>query len=372
MDFIAVNEPLLNGREREYLLQCVDTGWISSEGPFVGAFEGAFAAVCRRQHGFAVCNGSVALELAFDILDLAPGDEVILPAFCIISCAQAVIRAGATPVLVDCDGDAWNMTAEAVKKRLTPRTRAVLAVHTYGLPVDMGPLAALCREHGLLLVEDAAEAIGQECRGLPCGSFGDVSVFSFYANKHVTTGEGGMVLVDDAIYAQRCRDRRNLCFGRGHDRFVHERLGWNMRMCNLQAAVGLAQVERLESIVARKRGQGRLYDSLLAGLPGVRLPVPRTAYAENIYWVYGLVLDDDHPLDAARACDLLAEHGVGTRPFFHPMHEQPVLRSLGLFAGERYPESERLARKGFYIPSGLALTPEQQEHVARAVRQVLS
>jgi len=368
---IPVNEPLLDGKEREYLLQCLDTGWISSEGPFIKQFEELFAARLQRKHAIAVSNGSVALDAAVVALDIGPGDEVILPSFTIISCAAAIVRAGATPVVVDCDPQTFNMSAEGVEARITPRTKAVMVVHLYGLPVDMDPLLEVVRRHGLKLIEDAAEMHGQNYKSRPCGSFGDISTFSFYPNKHITTGEGGMIVCNDAALAERCRSLRNLCF-KPEQRFVHEELGWNMRMTNLQAALGLAQLERLDEFVARKRRMGQRYTELLAGTPGLQLPLAQTSYADNIYWVYALVLCETVPLDAKAVMKALGARGIGTRPFFWPMHEQPVLRKMGLLGGESHPVSERIARRGFYIPSGMAMTDAQIEQAAQAVREVLA
>ena len=363
---IPVNTPLLDGNERKYLLECLDTGWISSEGPFIKTFEEQFAARVGRRYGIAVCNGSAALDLAVAVLGLQAGDEVILPTFTIISCAAAIVRAGAVPVVVDADPVTWNMTVEAVEAAITSRTKAIMAVHLYGLPVDMVALSSLAERHGLRIIEDAAELHGQTCHGQPCGSFGALSTFSFYPNKHLTTGEGGMVVTDDPALAERCRSLRNLAFQPAR-RFVHEELGWNFRMTNLQAALGVAQLERLDDHVARKRELGRHYDELLGGLRDVQRPLPRTAAAENIYWVYGLVVGDSHALAADEAMRRLAKDGIGTRPFFWPMHEQPVFRRMGLFAGVSCPVAERLARRGFYLPSGLGLTADERIKVAAAV-----
>ncbi len=367
---IPVNEPLLGGNEKRYLQECIDSGWISSEGPFVERFEVELAGRVGRRYGVAVANGSAALEAAVVALGLDPGDEVILPTFTIISCAAAIVRAGARPVLVDCDPVTWNMDVAQVAERITQRTKAIMVVHIYGLPVDMNPLLDLAERHGLRIIEDAAEMHGQTYRGRPCGSFGDLSIFSFYPNKHVTTGEGGMILTDDPVLAERCRSLRNLCFQPGR-RFVHQELGWNLRMSNLQAAVGVAQLERLNEFVARKRCMGRRYTELLTGVPGLQLPLASTHYAENIYWVYGVVLDDDLLADAAEAMARLHAAGIGTRPFFWPMHEQPVFHRMGMFQGERYPVAEQLARRGFYLPSGLALTDEQIEQVCQVVQEQL-
>ena len=368
--FVPVNEPLLDGNEKRYLAECIDTGWISSEGPFVRRLEQEFAARVGRKHGIAVCNGSAALDAAVAVLGLAAGDEVILPTFTIISCAAAILRAGAVPVVVDSDPETWNMRADCIEARLTPRTKAIMVVHIYGLPVDMDPILNLAQRHGLKIIEDSAEMHGGTYRGKPCGSFGDISTFSFYPNKHVTTGEGGMIVTDDDGLAERCRGLRNLCFQDGK-RFVHEDLGWNLRMSNLQAAVGVAQLERLDEFVIRKREMGRLYQELLGDLAHVQQQPLRTAYAENIYWVYGLVLNDDIAFDAAEAMRRLAKLNVQTRPFFWPMHEQPVFRKMGLYAGESHPVAERLARRGFYLPSGMALTEPQIRTVASAVQEAL-
>jgi perosamine synthetase len=295
---------------------------------------------------------------------------VILPTFTIISCAAAIVRAGAVPVVVDCDPITWNMDIEQVESRITPKTKAIMVVHIYGLPVDMDPVLALADQHGLPIIEDAAEMHGQTYKGRPCGSFGAISTFSFYPNKHITTGEGGMLVTDDPGLAERCRSLRNLCFI-PEQRFVHEQLGWNLRMTNLQAVMGVAQLERLDEFVIRKRHMGQRYTELLSNIPGLQLPVPQTAYADNIYWVYGLVLQDTVPFDAKAAMPRLGQCQIGTRPFFWPMHEQPVFRKMGLFAKVSCPVAERLARRGFYIPSGLALTDEQISNVAQAVTEML-
>lgn len=366
---IPVNMPKLDGNERKYLLECIDTGWISSEGPFIRRFEEKFAAKVGRRHGIAVANGSVALDAAVVALGLGVGDEVILPSFTIMSCAAAIVRAGATPVVVDCDPVTWNMTAAHVAAALTPRTRAIMVVHLYGLPVEMDPILALARQHGLKIIEDAAEMHGQTCGGRACGSFGDVSVFSFYPNKHITTGEGGMIVVDDDRLAERCRSLRNLCF-LPERRFVHEELGWNFRMTNMQAALGVAQLERLDEHVLRKREIGHRYQEGLKGLRDVQLPLPAVSYAENIYWVFGLVIGESHGFDAAEAMRRLGTVKIGTRPFFWPMHEQPVFRRMGLFAGVECPVASRLARRGFYVPSGLGLTEAEIDRVCVEVRGI--
>ncbi len=367
---IPVNEPLLIGNELQYLQRCLETGWISSEGPFVKEFEAKFAERVGRSYAAAVCNGTAALELAVSALGLGAGDEVIMPAFTIISCALAVVRAGAVPVLVDCDSLTWNMDVSQVEEKITPRTRAIMPAHIYGLPVDMTALMPLAKKYNLQIIEDAAEAHGQTCDGRPCGSFGNVSTFSFYANKLVTTGEGGMLVTDDTELYEKIVSKRNLCFQAGN-RFVHEELGYNFRMTNLQAALGVAQLEQLDEFVTRKRCMGRLYHKLLEDVDGLQLPAVSANCAENVYWVFGVVLES-HIKDTAHGImKALGDAGVGTRPFFCPMHQQPALGKLGLFAGESYPVSERLSRRGFYLPSGLALTEDQVCQSAAALRRLM-
>ena len=367
---IPVNEPLLDGNERKYLLECIDTGWISSEGPFISRFEKEFAALVGRKHGVAVANGSMALDAGMLALQLESGSEVIMPSFTIISCASAIIRSGCIPVVVDSDPTTWNMSPEKIEAAITTRTSAIMVVHIYGLPCDMAPILDIARRHGLKIIEDAAEMHGQTYRGKPCGSFGDVSIFSFYPNKHITTGEGGMIVTDFDPIDKKCRELRNLCFN-PKKRFVHEDLGWNMRMTNMQAALGVAQLERLSEFVGYKRRIGKLYTELLGDISCIQLPLKSTPYADNIYWVYGIVLDEGLDFVAEEAMKRLSNKGVATRPFFWPMHEQPVFKRMGLFKNICCPIAEKLARRGFYIPSGIALKEEQIHEVAKAVREAI-
>ena len=367
---IPVNVPLLNGNEEKYLSECIRTGWISSEGPFVSQFEDAFAEQVGRKFAISVCNGSAALEVAIAALDIQEGDEVILPTFTIISCAAPIIRAGARPVVVDSDPLTWNMDTNKIEEKITKKTKAIMAVHIYGLPVDMDPVLNLAKKYNLKVIEDAAEAIGQTYKNKQCGNFGDISTFSFYPNKHITTGEGGMVVTDDKELAHQCRSLRNLCFQPGK-RFIHERLGWNFRMTNLQAALGLAQLERLDEHILRKRQIGELYNELLKDVSGLQLPLAHTEYAENIYWVYGLLLTEEIPFDANQAMKLLAEIGIGTRPFFWPIHKQPVFNNMNLLNNEMHPVAELLADRGFYIPSGLSLTDSQIYQVVECIKDII-
>jgi perosamine synthetase len=375
---IPVNEPLLGQRESDYVMECVRTGWISSAGKFIDEFEQKWAAYCGRKHGIAVSNGTAALQVAVDCLKLEPGDEVILPTFTIISCALAVLNGNGVPVLVDSDPRTWCMDVTQIESRITPRTRAIMPVHIYGHPVDMDPLLCLAKKHGLSIIEDAAEVHGAEYLSgrntekptwKRCGSFGDISCFSFYANKLITTGEGGMVLTDDDELARKAKSLRNLGF-QADRRFYHEEPGFNFRLTNMQAALGLAQLERIEEIVSMKRWMGSEYTKRLSGIPALQLPTEES-WARNVYWMYGVVLDEQTGMTASDFATRLHERGVETRPFFLGMHEQPVFRNRGLFLNDSFPTAEKLARQGLYLPSGLALTPEQLTRVCDAVGEIL-
>jgi perosamine synthetase len=376
---IPVNEPVLGTLELDYVTECVRTGWISSAGDYIEQFENGWAKYCGRRYGIAVSNGTVALQAAVACLGLKPGDEVIMPSFTIISCALAVIYNGGRPVLLDSDPRTWCMDVEQVAGKITNKTRAIMPVHIYGHPVDMDPILNLADKYGLSIIEDAAEVHGAEYLSRRdtadptwrrCGSFGTLSCFSFYANKLITTGEGGMILTDDPVLADRVRSLRNLCF-QSQRRFYHEHLGFNFRLTNLQAALGVAQLERIDQIIERKRWMGHRYNEYLKDLEGLQLPVEEP-WARNVYWMYGIVLGEESGMDAVQFAAKLRKRGIETRPFFLGMHEQPIFREQGLFLKETYPTAERIARQGLYLPSGLALTEDQLNTVCDRVREVLS
>ncbi len=367
---IPVNTPLLNGNEKKYILECIESGWISSEGPFVSEFEKRFSAYIGRKSGVAVANGSAALDIAVRALGISKGDEVIMPTFTIISPAASVVASGATPILVDCDPLTWNMRIDELEKKISSKTKAIIVVHIYGLPVDMDPVLEIANKYNLKIIEDAAEMHGQTYKGKMCGAFGDVSVFSFYPNKHITTGEGGMIMTDNEAIADKCRYYRNLCF-EPKRRFVHEELGWNYRITNLQAALGLAQLEQLDIFIKRKRVIGNLYAELLKDIPHILQPLKSTSYAENIYWVYGLVVQANSKKSIDTILAGLSAKEIGTRPFFWCMHEQPVFIKRGWFSGEKYPNAEYIARNGFYLPSGLGLKDEEIRFVADSLQQII-
>jgi perosamine synthetase len=371
-----VSEPWLGDAERLNVEACIASGWIAA-GPFVERFEAIWSRYCGVPYGVSVCNGTAALEVAVAAARLPRGSEVITPSFTIISTVRAILRARCRPVLVDADPRTWCMDVQQLRERVGPRTSAILPVHMYGHPVDMDPVMQLAADHGLVVIEDAAQAHGCEYLShdpaapgwRKCGSFGDLACFSFYANKVVTSGEGGMVVTREERYARRCRALRNLGFG-AQQRFRHVALGHNYRMSNVQAAIAVAQVERIDEILEQKRRVGSEYHRLLADLPGVAVQGIE-AWARPNYWMVGLVLDDAVPFDAAVLRDRLAARGIETRPFFLGMHEQPVLRRRGLFSHDRHPVTERLARRGLYLPSSPRLDSATIGYVVAAVGDAL-
>lgn len=373
---IPVNQPVLGGNEKKYVLECIDQNWISAEGPFVKKFEKEFAAYIGAAEGIAVCNGTAALEAALFAIGIGPGDEIIMPSFTIISCAIAALRLKAVPVLVDADTEDWTMDVAAVEAKITPRTKAIMAVDIYGSPVDYDPLFGLAEKYNLKIVEDFAEAQGaayfskRKNKWLKCGAIGDVSATSFYANKIISTGEGGMVCTSNAAYAERARSYRNLCFIEGN-RFYHQELGYNFRMTNLQAAVGLAQLEQIGSFIQKKVEHGALYRKLFSDVSEVKFH-PVKAHSRCVYWMYSLELLPQYGITAKEMMSALREAGIDTRPFFLGLHQQPVLQSAGLFNGEQYPVTERAYNFGFYVPSGITLTNEQMETVVNAVKEQIA
>ena len=375
---IPVNEPVLTDQDFEYLKEAFSSGWISSAGKYIEQFEKKWAEYCGMAHGISVSNGTAAIQLALDAAGIGEGDEVIMPSFTIISCGQAVTNLGATPVLIDSDANTWCMDVTSIESRVTKKTKAIMVVHMYGHPVDMDVVMAIAKKHNILVIEDAAEVHGARYlsnRGtssekwLVCGGIGDISTFSFFANKLITTGEGGMILTSDTDINDRAVMLRNLCFNTER-RFLHYELGYNYRLTNMQAAIGVSQIKRIEDIVDRKIEIGRYYQEQLSQIEGIQLQ-KQESWAKGVFWINGLVLDDSLNCTAEKFCDELRKLGVDTRPFFLGMHEQPVFASKGLFIGEKYPVSERIARQGFYLPSGLSLTIDQVDEVINSFKLVM-
>jgi perosamine synthetase len=357
---IPVASPSLIGNEREYVLDCIDTTWISSAGKYVSQFESAFADFCQVEHAISCCNGTAALHLALLAMDVGPGDEVIVPTLTFVATANAVSYCGARPVFVDSEPETWNMDPAQIEARITPRTRGIIAVHLYGHPVDMDPLLDIARRHGLFFVEDAAEAHGAEYKGRRVGRLGDLATFSFYGNKIIATGEGGMVVTDDAALARKMLQLK----GQGQDferRYWFPVLGYNYRMTNIQAALGLAQLEKVDWHLARRREIAGWYQELLGGHPLLALQ-PEKPWARNVYWMNSVVLAQGFPLDRDETMRRLAEEGIETRPFFYPMHTLPIYRSLA--GGGAFPVAESVAARGMNLPSSAGLTYEDVAHVA--------
>lgn len=365
---IPVCEPVLDGDELRYIKDCVETNWISSLGKYIPLFEERLAEYCGMSHGVACSNCTTALHMSMLALGIGPGDEVIIPDFTLIVSANTVIQTGARPVLVDVDPRTWCIAPEAIEEKITPRTRAIMAVHMYGHPCDMEAILEIARRHDLSVIEDCAQTHGAELGGRKLGSFGDAACFSFYGNKILTTGEGGMVLCRDDGLAKRLRLLRDQGFQT--PRFVHEVMGFNYRMTNLQAAIGVAQLEKLDDKVARKRWIGRTYNELLADEPDLTLPYEAPT-AKNVYWMYGVLIGDGFNVTKDELMKRLKDRGVDSRSFFCPMHMQPVYRGddprFPDLSGD-YPVSTDLWNRGLYLPSGLGLTREQIGEVVEQLR----
>jgi perosamine synthetase len=363
---IPVAAPSLDGNELEYVTECIRSNWISSAGPFVPRFEAAFAKAVGCEFGVACSSGTAALHLALAALGLGPGDEVIIPTFTMIATANAVSYTGARPILVDSEPDTWNIDASLVEQKITGRTKAIIVVHTYGKPANMDRILEIARARDLIVIEDAAEAHGATYRSQPIGSIGHIATFSFYANKIITTGEGGMVTTNDRELAHVCRKLRDHAFS-PERHFWHEYAGFNYRMTDLQAAVGLAQTERFDSLVEARRRNASNYCTALKGIPGLVLP-PEEEHEKNVFWMFGLIIADEFRCSRDELRAALALKGVETRTFFIPIHLQPIY--FECFRGERYGVAEWLCSRGLYIPSGSALTPTEIDFVARAIAEV--
>jgi perosamine synthetase len=360
---IPVWEPVLDGNEERYVLDCLETNWISSLGRYITRFEEAFAAWCGMPHAVACSSGTAALHLSLAALGIGPGDEVLIPDFTLIVSANTVLLAGAKPVLVDVEPKTWCLDPGKIEEKITPRTRAIMAVHMYGHPCDMQAILEIARRHNLAVIEDCAEAHGAEIAGRKVGTFGDAGCFSFYGNKILTTGEGGMVLVRDAALAAKLRLLRDQGFE--HPRFVHRVVGFNYRLTNVQAAIGLAQTEKADEKVRKKREIASWYLALLGFREDLEVPF-EAAGAKNVYWMFGVKLGPRFSGGRDAVMEDLKARGVETRAFFCPMHRQPVFQNGNPrypdVRGE-YPVSDDLWNRGLYLPSGLGLTREQVHEV---------
>ena len=370
--FIPVNVPKLSNQEKINVKKCLTSGWISSEGEYVKKFEEDFSKYNNRIYGVAVSSGTGALEIALKSLDLKRGDEIIIPTFSIISTALCVIKLGLKPILVDSDLATWNMDSEQVIKKISRNTKAIIITHIYGFPVDLQKVLRLAKKKNIKIIEDAAEMIGQTYFKKKCGSFGDISTFSFYANKHITTGEGGMILTNDKRLYEKCKSLRNLCFGKDNNRFNHDDIGWNYRMTNLQAAIGCGQLKNISKIIRRKREIGRRYISILNKSKIIFIQPYKLNYAKNIFWVFGVLLKKNANISRDRIIKKLLKKNIQTRTFFFPMHKQKIFKKMKVFPkNQKFVNAEYLSKNGFYLPSGLGISNSDIDFVGKTLIKIL-
>jgi perosamine synthetase len=363
---ISLAEPEISEQDIMQVTRALRSGWVSGSGRYVGEFEERFAEWCGAKYGVATSSGTAALHLALVTLRVRPSDEVIIPAFSMGAIPFAASYVGARIVLVDSDDSTWNMNPALVEEKITKRTKAIIAMHTYGHPVDLGPIREVGKKRHIFVVEDAAEAHGAEYKGKKVGSLGDVGCFSFYANKIITTGEGGMLITSNRLLAERARSLRNMAFkGDPLRRFEHASVAFNYRLTNIQAALGLSQLRRANRFIKERRMRAQRYNELLDSIEGVTIP-PQMNWAKNVYWMYSILIDEKtYGLRRDSLLRKLEQHGIETRPFFVPVHMQPAFK--GYFGKKAYPCAERLATTGLNLPSGNTLTTKQVERVAHTV-----
>ena len=369
--FIPVNVPKVFKEEKIFVKDCLDTNWISSEGSYVKKFESEFANYNNRKFGIAVSSGTAALEIALKALNLKTKDEVIIPTFSIISTALCVIKLGLKPILVDSDLSDWNMLVNQVLKKINKRTKAIIITHIYGFPVDMSRILRIAKKKNIKIIEDSAEMIGQKYKNRMCGSFGDASTFSFYANKHITTGEGGMILTNDKKFYKKCMSLRNLCFGLKTNRFNHDDIGWNYRLTNVQAAIGCGQLKNISWIINRKREIGKRYTKLLKKNTKIYIQPLNNNFSKNIYWVFGILIKPNTKIKRNYVMEKLLQNKIQTRPFFYPMHKQAIFKKMKIFnKNEKYPNSEYLCKNGFYLPSGVGIKNFEIDYICRILNNI--
>ena len=371
-NFIPVNKPKLYKQDKKNVLQALKTNWISSEGSFVKQFEKEFSSFNNRKFGIAVANGTAALEVAIKSLNIKKNSEIIIPSFSIISTANAVIKNNLKPILVDANLSTWNTDPDKILKKISKRTKAIIITHIYGLPVDLDQIILEAKKRKIYIIEDAAEVIGLKYRNKICGSFGDLSTFSFYANKHITTGEGGMICTNNSKLYEKCKSLRNLSFSKSYfNRFDHNEISWNYRMTNLQGALGCGQLKNIRSIIKRKREIGNIYYKKLKNCKNILLQKNKTEYANNIYWVFGVLLKKGNKNIRNTIMKKLLKLNIDTRPFFKPMQHQTIFKKLKIFKNEKLFNSDYLSDNGFYLPSGLGITNKEVAFVAKNLINIL-
>ncbi len=361
--FISVFEPTVTLKDKVSVLKSLNKKDISGSSSTIQEFEDIISRQFDRKYAVSVSNGSVALDLALNVFNFDKNDEIIVPSFTIISCLSAIIRSGGKPIFCDVDINSWNMTLNNVKKVFNKNTKAILMVHTYGLTSEASEIRQFSNDNGLILIEDTAEAHGQTYNNIKCGSFGDVSTLSFYANKHITTGEGGMVLTDDEEIYKSLIQMRNLDF-KSKTRFQHDNLYWNYRLGGLQAALGISQSKNLKRVIENKIRQGYIYDEFLSEVNQIILPLKNTNTSKNHYWVYGIVLKEKNRDELQ---NYLLHNGIQTRKFFWPLHLQNALPSE-FKTNETLSISENLGSNGLYLPIGDHLNKKDQEFIANKIK----
>jgi perosamine synthetase len=367
--FFPVSIPYVSHNDIGNVNKALKDGWISSDGPNVKKFEEKFSKYVERKYSIAVSNGTAALEIAIKALGIKKDDEVIIPNFTIISNALAVIKQQAKPVLIDCSSDDWNIKIEDIEKKINKKTKAIIITHIYSFANDMDKILKICKKKKILIIEDAAEVLGLKYKGKKCGSFGDISTFSFYANKQITTGEGGMISVNNQKLYRKCKELRNLCFGKVN-RFNHDDIGWNYRMTNIQASLGLSQIKNINKIVKKKMEIGKKYYFNLLKNKNIKILPPKNSNSKNIYWVVGIVIRNKKFL-ASEVAKKLKKFGIMTRPFFWPMHEQDIFKKMKLFKKSKFPNSSYIARYGLYLPSYYKLKNNEIDYISKIVNKVL-
>jgi len=370
MAMIPVNRPLISQEDVGAVTEALENTWISGDTPPIITLENTLKEILGVSDVVAVSTGTTAIDLSVEALDIQPGDECVVPTFTIMSSISNLLRHGAKLTVVDSDPLTWSINADLAAEAITAKTRLVLPVHIYGLPVDMDPILKKVSDTPTFILEDAAEALGVDYNGRHCGAIGNAGIFSFYANKIVTGGEGGAVATNDAAFAERVRYFRNLCFN-PKQRFVHEDLGWNARLSGLPATLIYSQLQRLELLVEKKIAIAQKYLSGLAGHPWLEFHPPSTPFSNNTYWVFGVVLNEDAPLDAEGLQKELRTLGIDTRRFFCPVHLQPLAKKYPIHTFGAMPVAEKLWNRGIYLPSGLGNTTEEFDAVIDAMWKVV-
>ena len=372
INFFPVSKPYVSKQDIAAVNKVLKNGWISSNGPEINKFEKEFSKLVNRKYSTTVSNGTGALEIAIKALGIKKGDEVLIPNFTIISNALAVIKQQATPILIDCNLDNWNIKIEDIEKKITKKTKAIIITHIYSFPNDMDKILKICKKNKILLIEDAAEVIGSTYKNKKCGSFGDISTFSFYANKQITTGEGGMISTNSKSLYNKCNSLKNLCFGK-INRFNHDDIGWNYRMTNMQAALGLSQLKNIKKTVKKKIEIGNHYYKTLSLNKNIQILPPSNSYSKNIYWVIGIIVKNKK-INIKSIVNKLLSFGIQTRPFFWKMNEQIIFKKLQTFnnTNNKYPNSKYLSHNGFYLPSYLELKKKEIDFICNAVNKVIN